>query len=96
VTNTGNRDGADVPQLYLTDAAGDRRMRLLGFERVTLQPGESRQVTVTAEPRLLARYDITAGQWHISDGIYRIAVGHAADDPVLTGEVALENRLFGR
>ena len=42
VTNTGERAGADVPQLYLTDAAGDRRMRLLGFERVELQPGESR------------------------------------------------------
>ena len=30
VTNTGSRDGADVPQLYLTDAAGEKRMRLLG------------------------------------------------------------------
>jgi beta-glucosidase len=36
------RAGADVPQLYLTEAAGDARMRLLGFERVELQPGESR------------------------------------------------------
>src|SRR5262249_47430070 len=32
VTNTGNRDGADVPQLYLTDAAGEKRGRLLAFE----------------------------------------------------------------
>src|SRR5262249_49250323 len=45
VTNTGERAGADVSQLYLTDAAGDARMRLLGFERVDLRPGESRQVT---------------------------------------------------
>ena len=57
VTNTGERDGADVPQLYLTSAAGDERMRLLGFERVELGAGESRSVTVTADPRLLARYD---------------------------------------
>jgi len=34
VTNTGQREGADVPQLYLTEAAGDKHMRLLGFERV--------------------------------------------------------------
>jgi beta-glucosidase len=39
VTNTGPRAGADVPQVYLTDAAGEQRMRLLGFERVELEPG---------------------------------------------------------
>jgi beta-glucosidase len=33
VTNTGDHAGADVPQLYLTEAVGDRRLRLLGFER---------------------------------------------------------------
>jgi beta-glucosidase len=37
VTNTGKREGADVPQLYLTEAAGEKRMRLLGFERVVLK-----------------------------------------------------------
>ena len=68
VTNTGERDGADVPQLYLTSAAGDERMRLLGFERVELGAGESRSVTVTADPRLLARYDADAGQWHVARG----------------------------
>ena len=50
--NTGSRYGADVPQLYLTAAAGEQRMRLLGFERIELTPGESRQVTITADPRL--------------------------------------------
>jgi beta-glucosidase len=58
-------------------------MRLLGFERVALQPGESRKVTLTAEPRLLARYDVDAGQWHIAEGTHRIALGKAADDLVL-------------
>jgi hypothetical protein len=37
LTNTGDRAGADVPQLYLTETAGDQRTRLLGFERVELQ-----------------------------------------------------------
>jgi beta-glucosidase len=40
VTNTGRREGADLPQLYLTNAPGEKRMRLLGFERVELHPGE--------------------------------------------------------
>ena len=95
VTNTGERDGADVPQLYLTSAAGDERMRLLGFERVELGAGESRSLTVTADPRLLARYDTDAGQWHVADGAYRLAVGRAADDLVLTGEAQLAERGFG-
>ena len=56
-TNTGEREGADVPQLYLTSAPDQQRMRLLGFERVELAPGESREVTLTADPRLLARFD---------------------------------------
>lgn len=95
MTNVGQREGADVPQLYLTSAAGEERMRLLGFERVELGAGESRSVTVTADPRLLARYDTDAGQWHIAPGAYRLTVGRAADDLALTGEVRLGERGFG-
>jgi beta-glucosidase len=96
VTNTGKRAGADVPQVYLTDAAGARRLRLLGFERVELAPGASRTVTVTAGPRLLARFDGGASQWQIAGGAHRVAVGKSADDLVATAEVTLQARLFGR
>ncbi|HET6158349.1 MAG TPA: beta-glucosidase [Dongiaceae bacterium] len=96
VTNTGNRDGADVPQLYLTDAAGEKRMRLLGFERVELRPGEKRAVTLRAEPRFLARFDASAKQWRIMGGRYHVAVGESAADLKLTADVYLQERLFGR
>jgi beta-glucosidase len=96
VTNTGDREGADVPQLYLTEAAGHERVRLLGFERVELQPGESRQVTVTADPRLLARFDGTAGQWRIAEGTHQVALARTANEPVLTAEATLKEALFGR
>jgi len=95
VTNTGDRAGADVPQLYLTEAAGEQRMRLLGFERVELQPGESRRVTLTADPRLLARFDGAAGQWQIAQGTYRVGLGKDAGSLELSGEVTLEGRQFG-
>jgi beta-glucosidase len=95
VTNTGDRAGADVPQLYLTDAAGEKRMRLLGFERVQLGPRESHQVILTADPRLLARFDDGAGQWRIAGGSHRVALGKSAGDLELTGEVDLTARLFG-
>jgi beta-glucosidase len=94
VTNTGQREGADVPQVYLTQAAGDTRMRLLGFERVELKPGESRSLTVTADPRLIARFDASAGGWRIAEGNYSVALGRSAVAPVLTGAVSLKPRLF--
>ncbi len=89
VTNTGEREGADVPQLYLTEP----RRRLLGFERVELAPGESRSVTITAEPRLLARFD---GQWVIDDGEHQVALAVDAETPVLSAPVTLTGRGFGR
>jgi beta-glucosidase len=96
VTNTGQRDGADVPQLYLTDAAGEKRMRLLGFERVELRPGESRQVSLTADPRLLARFDPIAKLWRITNGPYAVALGKSANDIVITGSADLSGRFFGK
>ncbi|HEX7081801.1 MAG TPA: beta-glucosidase [Gammaproteobacteria bacterium] len=95
VKNTGKRKGADVPQLYLTEAAGDKRMRLLGFERLELEPGESRRVTLAADPRLLARFDGNSGKWSIADGTHRAAVGKSAMDLVLTGATRLSARQFG-
>jgi beta-glucosidase len=95
VTNTGDREGADVPQVYLTQAPGEKRQRLLGFERVELQPGESKTVTVTADPRLLAHFDGAAGQWRITKGAHEIALGESATDLKLTAEAELEGRLFG-
>jgi beta-glucosidase len=95
VTNTGQHEGADVPQVYLTEAAGDKRMRLLGFDRVVLKPGESKRVTVTADPRLLARFDDSVGRWRIAPGRYRISVGKSAEDLALSADAQLDTRLFG-
>ncbi|MCV7353488.1 beta-glucosidase [Mycobacterium parmense] len=96
VVNTGDRAGADVPQLYLTAAPGERRSRLLGFERVELEPGAACRVTLTADPRLLARYDGDAGSWRISPGGHAVAVGVSAGSPRLTATVELTGRTFGR
>lgn len=95
VTNTGKRAGADVPQLYLTGVDNDRRMRLLGFERVELKPGESKQVTLAVDPRLLARFDSKAGQWRMAGGSYSIVLAKAADAPVLATKTRMQLRLFG-
>jgi beta-glucosidase len=96
VTNTGEREGADVPQLYLTSAPDEKRMRLLGFERVELAPGEFREVTLSADPRLLARFDGGANQWRITGGAHDVALGKSAGNLMLTGSANLTGRLFGK
>jgi beta-glucosidase len=98
VRNAGQAAGADVPQLYLTDAAGGRRMRLLGFERVQLAAGESKTVTLTADPRLLARFDGKdgLGRWRIDGGTYRVALAKSANEFVSTAATTLSQRAFGR
>ncbi|MEP9401802.1 beta-glucosidase [Sphingomonas sp. VNH70] len=91
VTNTGAREGADVPQLYVArDGAGP--MRLAAFERVDLKPGETKRVTLTAEPRIVADYDVAAPGWHIAGGDYRVAVGRDAADRTLVRSVRLSDR----
>ncbi|MBO9539449.1 glycoside hydrolase family 3 protein [bacterium] len=96
VQNVGGRSGADVPQVYLTEAAGEKRARLLGFEHVELRPGEARRITMTIDPRLLSRFDAKAGRWRLSKGTYRLAVGKNAGDLAITADLKLAPRLLGR
>lgn len=96
VTNTGDRSGADVPQLYMIAAPGESRLRLLGFERVELEPGQTRRVRIEADPRLLARYDGEARSWRIEPGGYTVAVGASAVALKLAAKVKLAGRGFGR
>jgi beta-glucosidase len=96
VTNTGACAGADVVQVYLELAAGETRRRLLGFERVELDAGESRRVTIAADARLAARYDLEAGQWFLAGGDHAVFVGTDAETPVLRGAATVTERHFGR
>lgn len=95
VTNTGNRAGADVPQVYLYEAPGEKRRRLLGFERIELQPGESRMVTLVADPRLLARFNGATGHWEMAKGSHHIVLGRNAADIQADAHVTLRGRAFG-
>ena len=80
VINTGQRAGADVPQLYLTSAAGSADLRLLGFSRVTLEPGERTTITLTADRRLLGHYDEAHHKWRVAAGKYTVRLARSATD----------------
>jgi beta-glucosidase len=73
--NTGTRAGTEVAQLYLRDvaaSAGPRPVReLKGFQKVLLQPGESRDVTFTISDKELGCCD-TKGNWLVEPGKFQV------------------------
>jgi len=77
IRNVGDRAGADVPQLYMVGRNGERLQRLIGFQRVMLNPGESRAITLTVDDRLLANWG--EGQWSMPAGSYSFALGEDAE-----------------
>jgi beta-glucosidase len=95
VTNTGKKTGKDVIQLYLTGTPGGAERRLLTFEKVELAPGKSKRVTLTADPRVLAEYDIAQGGWSIAEGSYQVSVGSDAGTMKVSGSTRLAARIWG-
>ena len=87
VTNTGQRAGADVPQVYLTRPG--KAKRLVGWSKPVLQPGETRTVSVTIDPRVVADFDVNRQRWIVPAETVAIEVARSATDPVLTGTTKL-------
>ena len=83
VKNTGNRVGAEVIQLYVSDLNTTVEMpvkELRAFQKVTLQPGESRDVTLQISGRAFQYWDEAKGDWAVSHGKRTILVGTASDN----------------
>lgn len=85
VTNVGKRAGVDVPQLYV--APPGRTHRLAGWERIELKPGESRRVTISADPKILASYENNG--WRRAEGVYDVWVSPSANLSGLHGSARL-------
>lgn len=85
VTNTGNRAGAEVVQLYVSDLKSSlpRPVKeLKGFGKVYLNPGESRDVTITIGKDALSFYDDKAAAWTAEAGDFALLVGNSSDNIV--------------
>jgi len=90
VRNTGARAGADVPQIYLVGRSAEKVKRLVGFQRVQLEPGESREIHIALDDRLLG--DFRNGEWKILAGRYRFVLASSAGDEGKAVEVSLSKR----
>ena len=94
VTNTGSMAADEVVQLYIRDmvAMPVRPVKeLRGFERIHLEPGESREVAFTIDNEVLGYYKIdvsknmdeqkmTEGNWEVDPGQFRIMIGPNSED----------------
>jgi beta-glucosidase len=92
VANVGQRAGKDAPQVYLTGVSGKTLQRLIGFDKITLAPGETRRVTLSADPRVLASFDAKANRWSLTGGDYQVAVGASSADLALRGAAKVKAR----
>ncbi|WP_098048991.1 glycoside hydrolase family 3 C-terminal domain-containing protein [Cutibacterium acnes] len=93
VSNTGDRAGAAVPQVYLgfPDATIDRCVReLKTFRRVELKPGQRQTVTVALTRRDLSYWDILLHSWTVEPGTMRVEVGASSRDLPLVADIALD------
>lgn len=91
VTNTGDRAGAEVVQLYIADKESSlpRPVKeLKGFEKIQLEPGESKVVTFPVTVEALKFYDDTKGEWVAEKGQFEALIGASSAD--IRGSVAFE------
>jgi len=92
VKNTGSKAGAEVAQVYvaLPGDAGEPPKRLVGFSKVKLQAGESKEVTISIEPAYLSIFDETSDSWKMVPGSYSFMAGGSSQDLPLVEKVMLK------
>ena len=83
IKNTGSREGAETVQLYIRDVKSSlpRPVKeLKGFQKVTLAPGEQRDITFTIDKSMLSYYDDSKGEWVMEPGRFEALIGASAGD----------------
>ena len=92
VTNTGNRPGAEVAEVYvsLPAAAAEPPKRLVGFRKVKLNAGESKEVSVEVDPKYLSIFNVEKNGWQLLPGDYGFMVGGSSQSLPLKQTVSLQ------
>ncbi len=92
VTNTGDREGSEVVQVYVRQKdspvfKADKELK--GFRRVYLMPGETKRVEITLDSRSFAFYNTAVSDWTVLAGEYEILLGVSSRDILFTKTVTV-------
>ena len=93
IENTGSVTGAEVAQLYVGKQSETifRPVReLKGFARVTVAPGEEKEVHILFDDKTFRFYDTRTNTWEVESGTYQIMIGSDAETMVLEGSLEVE------
>jgi beta-glucosidase len=96
LTNTGNRAGAEIAELYVGEKnpSFPRPIKeLKGFQKVFLSAGQSKRVTLELDQRSFAFFDATKHLWVAEPGVYNVLVGASSQDIRLSGQFALSSEI---
>lgn len=92
VTNTGHCYGREVVQVYVA-APNSKIIRpgleLRAFDKIGLEPGETKTVTVELDKRSFAYWDVESHDWLVEEGKYQIIIGKSAEEKILVADVAV-------
>ncbi len=94
VKNTGDVDGAEVAQLYVSDVESTiyRPVKeLKGFKKVFLKAGEEKEVEITLDKRAFAYYNVNINDWHVESGEFKILIGASSRDIKLEASINVES-----
>ena len=92
VTNTGRRPGAEIAEVYaaLPAAAGEPPKRLVGWSKLKLNAGESKEVSIEVDPKYLSVFNVDRNAWELVPGAHVLLVGGSSDDLPLKESVHLK------
>ncbi len=92
VKNIGGRDGAEIAEVYaaLPPSAQEPPKRLVGWSKVNLKAGESREVTVEVDKQYLSIFDANQHAWELVPGEYTFLVGGSSQNLPLKESVSLK------
>lgn len=96
ITNTGNVAGKEVVQLYIRDNTRACRRpdkELKGYEKVTLEPGETKTVTMTLDHRSFVWYNTDLKDWYAASGKYDVMVGTSSRQICLSASVQINSSI---
>ena len=92
VTNTSDKDGKEIVQLYVKDVFSmiERpEKELKGFEKISLSAGESKKVEFNLDRRSFAYYNVCLKDWHVENGDFEVLIGASSRDIRLKGKIKI-------